>query len=571
MMKSSFLFVLTILSFVVNAQVDLKWNWVQYSIGKDGHTTLKNSYTDSDGNMYVTGEFGSNVFKIDSDSVSQIDRKQEPTICGGGCYISFKKDAFIAKLNNQGEVLWVQSIEGTESESGIAITANELGEVWVLASTSGDTVRVDGNEIILTKDKSWYNASFVVKLKPNGAFDKMYQLTGGDASISKAWIDVDGDILNIISSFNDGGDNTIDVLGQKIATSCSYSTVLSFKINAETGALEAYNKLGFTGNSAACGVSDVKFINDGYVACLNGGYNSSYYVSEFSNNGSLINAFSTGTNIEGKLALNDSLIVVVTKESNYQNPEKIFKAVYFLYDGTKLEEYIEDNPAATTSGLNINAIELDEALNVVIASTFSQTLLIGNDSYTAKSFYYDVPGHGVITNNYSDMLLLVLSYDEGLVFTKHIEGETFADASLSLSKYGNKIRYMASLQSPSIGLGDFELINDNDTRFTDFHGEPTGMFSYENIVFSEFEVLNDVNGVSNLASEVFNVYPNPSNGKVKITAKTAINKIEVYSISGLLLEVLLKSELEEINFEKGTYLLRAVAAENVFTEKLIVK
>lgn len=570
-MRVGFLFILSVLSFVVNGQVDLQWNWVQNSIGKDGHTTFKSSYTDASGNIYVTGEFGSNVFKIDSDSVSQIDREQEPTICGGGCYISFKKDAFIAKLNNQGEVLWVQSIEGTESESGISITANELGEVWVLASTSSDTVSVDGNEIILTKDKSWYNASFVVKLQSNGTLDKMYQLAGDDASLSRAWIDVDGDNLNIISSFNDGGDNTIDVLGQKIATSCSYSTVLSFNINAETGTLETYNKLGFTGNSAACGISDVKFIDDGYVTYLHGGYNSSYYVSEFSDKGSLLNSFSTGTNIEGKLALNDSLIVVVTKESNYQNPEKIFKAVYFLYDGTKLKEYIEDNPLATTSGLNINAIELDEALNVVIASTFSQTLLIGNDSYTAKNFYYDVPGHGVLTNYYSDMLLLVLSYDEGLIFTKHIEGETFADASLGLSKYGNKIRYMASLQSPSIGLGDFELINDNDTRFTDFHGEPTGMFSYANILFSEFEVINDVNGVSSLEKVAFNVYPNPSNGKVLISATSSINKVEVYSISGLLLRVLPTNELQEMNFEKGTYLLRAIEEENVFTQKLIVK
>lgn len=570
-MKSSFIIVLSVISFVVNAQVDLQWNWVQNSIGKDGHTTLKNSYTDTDGNMYITGEFGSNVFKIASDSVSQIGRQQELTICAGGCYISFKKDAFIAKLNNKGEVLWVQSIEGTESESGIAITANDLGEVWVLASTNGDTVKVDGNEMILIKDKPWYSTSFVVKLKMDGAYDKMYQLKGDDASLGKAWMDENNGNLNIIGTFNDGGDNYIDVLNQKIVTTCSYSAVLSLVIDAETGTFDSYNKLSTSINSQACGIADVKFIDGGYVAYLNSGNNTSYYISEYSNSGSLLNSFNTESNRDGKIALNDSLIVVVTKESYYNTPTKIFKAVYYLYDGTKVKEYVEDNPSTSTSGININAIELDESLNVVIASSFSQTLLIGNESYTATNFHYIDPVHGFFFNYYSDMLLLVLSYNGGLSYTKHIEGETLTDVSFGLSKYGNKIRYIASLQSPSIRLGDFELINNNDTRFTDFHGEPTGMFSYENILFSELEVLNDVSGVSNSEIEPFNVYPNPSNGKVQISATSSINKVEVYSISGLLLDVVSASELQNMNFEKGTYIIKAVANEDVFTQKLIVE
>ena len=234
-MKVSVLVLLAFLSFTIDAQVNLEWNWVQSAIGKDGHTTINDTYTDASGNMYITGKFGSSAFKIDSDSVSIIDREAELVICIGYCPFSYKKDAFIVKLNNEGNVEWIQSIEGTESEEGIAITVNEIGEVWVLVNSNGDSITVDNNTLSLSSEKIWNSSSSIVKLKPNGDFDTMYQLADDDSYIKKAWINVVGDNLNIIGTFNKGGDGFIDIVGQKIPSNGRLGSSLSLFLNAETG------------------------------------------------------------------------------------------------------------------------------------------------------------------------------------------------------------------------------------------------------------------------------------------------------------------------------------------------
>ena len=306
------------------------------------------------------------------------------------------------------------------------------------------------------------------------------------------------------------------------------------------------------------------------VLSLNGDGDLRFYIVNYNNSENYLNYFQHESDFEGHIALNDSLVVVLTEEFNVKDYSTLFKILYYAYDGQKINEYVEDNPSGYIPNISVSDIEIDESLNVIIASKIKKTFSIGTETFAVDSFFYSGP-QGAFMNINNDLLLLVVDYKKGLSFTEHIIGKALEELPVGLTKYGNKIRFVSSVQSEKVAFGDVELMNNNDTRFMYDHGHLLGMYRYENIVFSEFEVLNDVNGMDDVFNNQLSIYPNPSDGKVLIETLSTIDKIEVYSITGQLLDEFTGSSIEALNYSSGTYLVRAIAGDNVYTQKLIVK
>lgn len=83
-------------------------------------------------------------------------------------------------------------------------------------------------------------------------------------------------------------------------------------------------------------------------------------------------------------------------------------------------------------------------------------------------------------------------------------------------------------------------------------------------------------GLNEHAASAVNVFPNPSYGVVNVTSDTPIQSINVYDLSGRLIQTqnklsTNKAQLDLTSFGKGTYVLRIEAGKNVTTKKVIIK
>ncbi|MCC5608895.1 SBBP repeat-containing protein [Nostoc sp. CHAB 5834] len=101
---------------------------------------------DETGNAYFTGYF--------SDSA----------IFGSTTFSSAgNADAFVAKLNNNGNTLWARNLGGTESDEGYGIVADEVGNIYVSGIFSG-TGTFGNTTLSSTGDSD----TFIAKLDSNG-------------------------------------------------------------------------------------------------------------------------------------------------------------------------------------------------------------------------------------------------------------------------------------------------------------------------------------------------------------------------------------------------------------------
>jgi hypothetical protein len=115
-----------------------------------GGTSTDNGYgiaTDSNGNVYVIGEYNSGSITIGS-----------TTLTGAGSY-----DVFVAKYDTSGTVQWATSIGGTNSEYGRGIATDSNGNVYVIGGYSG-TLTIGST----TLTGAGSNDAFVAKYDTSG-------------------------------------------------------------------------------------------------------------------------------------------------------------------------------------------------------------------------------------------------------------------------------------------------------------------------------------------------------------------------------------------------------------------
>ncbi|MEM7553729.1 MAG: SBBP repeat-containing protein [Cyanobacteria bacterium P01_A01_bin.84] len=139
--------------FVTKLDSDGNLEWSQ-KLGSTLSDTGNGIALDKAGNTYVTGSFEDTVTFGDT------------TLTSNG-----ESDAFVAKLDNSGNVLWAQNLGGTSLDSGNHITVDEKDNIYVTGSfedtvTFGDTTFSSNSE----------NDSFILKLNTEGNILEAEQL-----------------------------------------------------------------------------------------------------------------------------------------------------------------------------------------------------------------------------------------------------------------------------------------------------------------------------------------------------------------------------------------------------------
>ena len=163
------------------AQIDTLGN-LMWEKNIDGNGSGENNAIkiDNTGNLYITGSFSR---KWDFDPGNEI------------FYVTAKgdSDAFILKLDQFGNFIWVSQMGGNDNTSGISITVDELGNIYAVGKFS-ETTDFDpgsGNKILTSIG---YDDGYIVKLSSSGMFLGVAQFgsDGEDSAVYSVAVDETG-------------------------------------------------------------------------------------------------------------------------------------------------------------------------------------------------------------------------------------------------------------------------------------------------------------------------------------------------------------------------------------------
>jgi hypothetical protein len=172
------------------------------SVGGEGDEELRGIAVDAQGNIYVTGYFGSYNLTIGSTTLRSTKG------IGGHSF-----DIFVMKYGPNSQVVWAKSIGGGGDEGGEDITVDASGNIYV-TGTSGsnslifgstilrfDTSVIEGRATIITVGTvgatGFVGAIFVVKYNPNGEVVWAKGISGGGLYSQGIAVDARGNVYVI--------------------------------------------------------------------------------------------------------------------------------------------------------------------------------------------------------------------------------------------------------------------------------------------------------------------------------------------------------------------------------------
>jgi hypothetical protein len=127
-----------------------EWLWAQ-SAGQTGDDVCYIVPTDKNGYVYITGYFNSSTITFGSITLSNVGYS----------------DVFVAKYDNNGNVIWAKSAGGDTTDVGYSIATDKSGNVYVTGFFTSNTITF--GSITLTNSNANGNPDiFLVKYDTNG-------------------------------------------------------------------------------------------------------------------------------------------------------------------------------------------------------------------------------------------------------------------------------------------------------------------------------------------------------------------------------------------------------------------
>jgi hypothetical protein len=116
--------------------------------------------SDASGNVYVTGSYLGVATIFNTDNTSQFTTLQNTS----------SNDAFIVKYNTTGTPLWARRIGGGSSETGLGISSDASGNVYVTGTYSGPSTvfNTDNTNSFTSLENANFTDTFIVKYDTDG-------------------------------------------------------------------------------------------------------------------------------------------------------------------------------------------------------------------------------------------------------------------------------------------------------------------------------------------------------------------------------------------------------------------
>jgi hypothetical protein len=169
------------------------------SVGGEGDEEPRGIAVDAQGNIYVTGYFGSSNLTIGSTTLGN----------ARGIW-GHPFDIFVMKYGPDGQVVWAKSIGGWGDEGGEDITVDASGNIYVTGTFWSDSL-IFGSTILRFGTNVWGRATitvgdtryifvgaiFVVKYNPNGEVVWAKGISGGELYSRGIAVDARGNVYVI--------------------------------------------------------------------------------------------------------------------------------------------------------------------------------------------------------------------------------------------------------------------------------------------------------------------------------------------------------------------------------------
>ena len=579
--------------FHVNAQDGFDWSWVTNSVAPDGICTQNDDYVDANGNTYVIGTFQSSLITVGDISATQRFRKKQVfNICAGGCPDEYTSDVFIAKIDPNGEAVWVQTVEGWGVEYGLTITANDAGDVWCIIRTTGDTVWVDNEMLILTQADDYSTENVFLKLDPSGQLDWMKGFEGDDNLTHDAYLFSFNDEVSMIANFSDGNDGTVDVFGASVPSYFRYSTYVYARFDGGTGAFKTIKGLGQD-------IGGGQFLNNNFQGILH--YDNQLFLSGSVNADgikfdSLSLNFTTTEHVKQyvvvldstglaqtlfeyigssnrKMLINDDYIVMASSVLKYPDYENLLAVDYLSHSGVVSKSYIIPNENGESVSFSLDAVALVEDSQLTVALSIYDQFVIDGETYTVPTSYHTHPSEEELVNQYPDPLVLLIDDSGEILLKHHFVGRDLTDVVVGMSMVDGYVRMTFSQQSPQIVYGDTEVENTNDFGYDLFHDHPYGVHRFQNLVFTKVKIDDPVSSVlPSFDGGKLTVYPNPATLGDQLIISEASSQFTVFNMEGAEVYTQSVTDLSPVDgrLKPGSYIVRVVTDSTVLSQKLII-
>lgn len=161
-----------------------QYEWAK-GFGGPGDEKSNKVTLDPKGNIIVMGRFYSK--EITLDSIKLINADQKKVSC----------DAFIAKYNPNGKVIWAKSFGGLSDDLPTHVATDKKGNIILSGGFDSDTMRIGKNLLINNTKRGDGSDVFLTKLSPNGEaiWARSFGNEKSDGGYDTFSIDNDGNIF----------------------------------------------------------------------------------------------------------------------------------------------------------------------------------------------------------------------------------------------------------------------------------------------------------------------------------------------------------------------------------------
>lgn len=333
--------------------------------------------TDSQGNVYVTGQFRATV---DFDPGSGI---QLVTAAG-------VNDIFILKLDPSGNYIWVRTFGDTGIDYGTAISTDSFGNIYTTGNFNG-TIDFDPSSGV-SNISSFNDDLFILKLDPSGSLVWIKNMGGSISQCSPSSIHLDS-FGNIYTTGNFYGSVDFDPNMATFTLTANASSIFISKLNAQGDFIWAKSMGSTTQNSGGQSIETDQLGNVYTTGYFQGVADFDPNIGTYTYTAGGSNAFVSKLDVNGNFVWAKS--IGQTWSDDCQASSIKIDPFGFLYSTGFFHGYIDFDPGISTTILNANGHSV-YVLKLDTAGNFISVKDINTNGYSS--------GNGLTLNSQGDVL-----------------------------------------------------------------------------------------------------------------------------------------------------------------------
>lgn len=531
-MRKIYSILLTLASTALFAQ-NPHWEWV---------TGVEAAYaepaqalaTDAAGNMYTYASFTEDIITEDYELINPNPETRE---------------SYFAKLDNQGQVVWVNKVGSAGFDTIWGLDADADGNTYVTGTYT--------NGIIIGGTTMGGLGTFFAKFNTNG--ELVWIKYGSFSFMSRLKVDTDGYIYatgDFQSNFTYDG------------TTLSYPNKTSFIVKLDPNGDLIWSdvfegpqsnednnqvfdiEIDNTGNVFVSGIFDHDQIVFGDVE-LNSAFSGNYFLVKYDANGVAQWGKTSGNNncanVPWDITLDNTGNVYLT--GNYCNTITFGDTTLTANTGSRfyiakydtLGEFEWVKTSAQGPFNVIHSADIDEDGNLIIGGTFGQAVDFGND---------------VALTSETEAQYVAFYNAEGIAQWAVATSEINSNNTVCVKAMGNNVIYTAGhMQIPSLTFGD---VTYNKTG-NNFYNIWLGKLVYEDIV-----------GTKEFSKSGITVYPNPVNDIFTVDSKDQVLNITIADCNGRIVATASNSAvITTSQLSKGIYFAAVTTGLGKSTYKIV--